>query len=346
MIAQAIRKISEGRNLTQQETCESVHEMFTGLATDIQIAAFLVGLRVKGETADEITGGVRSLFQVANRIHPAVGCCVDVVGTGGDAADTFNISSAAALVAAAAGARVAKHGNRAVSSRCGSADVFEALGLDLQLTPAEACACLEQQGFVFLFAPVYHPAMKQVAPVRRQLGVRTLFNLLGPLANPADVTSMLLGVCEENLMRFMAEALRSLGYARAWIVHGHDQSDEISLTGPTDYLELQDGRIRAGVLLPEQLGLQRCRPSDLTGGAPAENARLIRSVLDGRPGAVRDAVLLNAAVALYLAGSASTPADGLTQARRAVDSGAARNKLEQLCRFRAAAAGQKEGENR
>lgn len=346
MIAQAIQKISEGQNLTQQEACESIHDMFTGMATEIQIAAFLVGMRVKGETADEITGGVRSLFQVANRIHPAVGCCVDVVGTGGDAADTFNISSAAALVAAAAGAKIAKHGNRAVSSRCGSADVFEALGFDLQLTPAEACVCLEQHGFVFLFAPVYHPAMKQVAPVRRQLGVRTLFNLLGPLANPADVSRMLLGVCEAGLMRFMAEALRSLGYTRAWIVHGHDQSDEISLTGPTDYLELQDGRIKTGVLLPEQLGLQCCRPADLTGGAPAENARLIKAVLAGQPGAARDAVLLNAAVAIYLAGLAVSPADGLILARRAVDSGAARSKLEQLCRFRAVPASRKAGENR
>ncbi|HBP38060.1 MAG TPA: anthranilate phosphoribosyltransferase, partial [Clostridiales bacterium] len=301
MIAQAIRKISEGQDLSRQEAFEAISEIVSGQASEVQIAGFLVGLRVKGETVDEITGGVRSLLAAANRIRPRIAGCVDPVGTGGDCTGTFNISSATALVAAGAGACIAKHGNRSVSSRSGSADLFEALGLDLSLTPAEAERCLEETGFAFLFAPIYHPAMRYAAPVRRQLGVRSLFNLLGPLANPAGANSMLLGVCDAGLLPFMTETLRELGVSRAMTVSGRDHTDEISLAGPTDYCELRDGVISSGVLTPEQFGLARAKLSAIGGGTPAENASLVEAILNGRTGAPRDVVLLNAAATLYVA---------------------------------------------
>jgi len=334
MIAHAIRKISEGQDLSQQEAFESVGEIVSGQASEAQIAGFLIGLRVKGETVDEIVGGVHSLLAAANRIHPRVAGCVDPVGTGGDCTGTFNISSAAALVAAGAGACVAKHGNRSVSSRSGSADLFEALGLDLNLTPAEAESCLEETGFAFLFAPSYHPAMRHAAPVRRQLGVRSLFNLLGPLANPAGASSLLLGVCDARLLAFMAETLRELGVRRALVVGGRDCTDEISLSGPTDYYELNNGRISPGVMTPEQFGLKRSSLEAVKGGTPAENASIVEAVLDGHPGAHRDIVVLNAAATLYVAGTADSIAAGLDLARQAIDSGAARRKLELVRLFR------------
>ncbi len=334
MIAQAIQKISEGHDLSQQEAFESVGEIVSGQASDVQIAAFLIGLRVKGETVDEIAGSVRSLLAAANRIHPRVKGCVDPVGTGGDCTGTFNISSAAALVAAGAGACVAKHGNRSVSSRSGSADLFEALGLDLKLTPEEAERCIEQNGFAFLFAPTYHPAMRHAAPVRRQLGVRSLFNLLGPLANPAGASSMVLGVYSSKLLPFMAETLRELGVRRALVICGHDQTDELSLAGPTDYCELNEGVITSGILTPEQFGLKRAPLEEIKGGTPDENARLVEAILHGQTGAPRDVVLLNAAATLYVAGIAESIEAGVDLARQSIDSGAARQKLEQLRQFR------------
>lgn len=334
MIAQMIHKISEGQNLTRQEAFDSVSEIVSGQASEVQIAAFLIGLRVKGESVAEIAGGVQALLACCNQIHPRVSDCVDTVGTGGDCTGTFNISSAAALVAAGAGACVAKHGNRSVSSKSGSADVFEALGLDLHLSPAEAEKCLEELGFAFLFAPTYHPAMRHAAPVRRQLGVRSLFNLLGPLANPAGASSMLLGVYSVKLLPFMAETLRELGVRRALVIHGQDNTDEISLAAPTDYCELNDGVITSGVMAPEQFGLERAGLSEIQGGAPAENARLIESILDGQPGPPRDIVLLNAAATIYVAGLADSIAGGLLLARQSIDSGAARQKLGQLRQVR------------
>lgn len=334
MIAQMIHKISDGQSLTQHEAFESVSEIVSGQASEVQIAAFLIGLRVKGESVAEITGGVQALLACCNRIHPRVSGCVDTVGTGGDCSGTFNISSAAALVAAGAGACVAKHGNRSVSSKSGSADVFEALGLDLHLSPAEAEKCLEELGFAFLFAPTYHPAMRHAAPVRRQLGVRSLFNLLGPLANPAGASSMLLGVYSGKLLPFMAETLRELGVRQALVIHGQDNTDEISLAAPTDYCELRDGVITTGVLTPEQFGLERAELSEIQGGTPAENARLIESILDGQHGPPRDIVLLNAAATIFVAGLADSIGDGLLLARQSIDSGAAKNKLGQLRQVR------------
>lgn len=334
MIAQAIQKIAERQDLSPREAYEAVGDIMDGHASEAQIAGFLVGLRAKGETVDEITGGVLSLLSAANRIQPRVARCVDIVGTGGDCTGTFNISSTAALVAAGAGACVAKHGNRSVSSRSGSADLYEALGLDLDLTPPEAEACLEQHGFAFLFAPVYHPAMRYAAPVRRQLGVRTLFNLLGPLANPAGASSMLVGVCDPNLLPFMAETLQQLGVRRALVVSGRDRTDEISLAGPTDFCELRDGCITRGLLTPEQLGLPLADLDAVSGGTPADNARLAEAILNGQPGAPRDIVILNAAAALYVAEIAASIEDGLALARRAIDSGAARRKLEAVRAFR------------
>jgi anthranilate phosphoribosyltransferase len=327
MIAQAIKKIAEKKDLTRQETFEAVGEIMGGEASEAQIAAFLVGLRVKGETAEEITGGVQSLLAAANRITPGVAGCVDIVGTGGDCTGTFNISSTAALVAAGAGACVAKHGNRSVSSQSGSADLFEALGLDLALTPSEARQCLETHGFTFLFAPVYHPAMRHAAPVRRQLGVRSLFNLLGPLANPAGPSSMLIGVCDPALLAYMAETLKTLGVRRALVVSGRDGTDEISLAEPTDYCELKDGLISRGVMTPEQFGLNRACLAAVGGGTPAANARLAEAILAGQAGAPRDIVLLNAAVTLYLSDVADSIDAGLAMARQSIDSGAARQKL-------------------
>lgn len=334
MIEQAIRKISERIDLTQQEAFETVSEIVGGQASEVQIAAFLLGLRVKGETVEEIAGGVRALLSAANRIQPRVDGCVDIVGTGGDCTGTFNISSAAALVAAGAGAVVAKHGNRSVSSKSGSADVFEALGLDLSLTPQEAESCLEENGFAFLFAPVYHPAMRYAGPVRRQLGVRTLFNLLGPLANPASASSMVLGVCDRSLLTFMAETLRELGVVHALVVSGHDGTDEISISGATEFCELKDGQLSSGIMTPEQFGLKSAPLSAISGGTPADNARMIEDILAGRQGATRDIVLFNAGATLYVSGRAASIAEGISMARHSIDSGAARKKLVVLRKYR------------
>lgn len=333
MIESAIRKISEGQNLTQDEAFSAVSEIVGGLASDVQIAAFLVGLRVKGESVAEIAGGVRSLLAAAVRIAPQVDSCVDIVGTGGDCTGTFNISSAAALTAASAGACVAKHGNRSVSSQSGSADVYEALGLDLNLTPGQARRCLETCGFTFLFAPVYHPAMRHAAPVRRQLGIRSLFNLLGPLANPAGADRMLVGVNDARLLMFMTETLRELGVVRALVVRGRDGTDEISLAGDTDYCELDHGNITSGVLTPEQFGLASASLDTVRGGTPPQNARMIEGILGGVQGPARDIVLLNAGATLYIAGQAGSITQGIENARLAIDSGAALDKLQELRRF-------------
>jgi len=333
MIDQAIRKISEGKDLTQQEAFDAVGEIVSGQASDVQIAAFLVGLRVKGESVAEIAGGVRSLLAAAVRITPQVNSCVDIVGTGGDCTGTFNISSAAALTAASAGAFVAKHGNRSVSSQSGSADVYEALGLDLAMSPDRARQCLETCGFTFLFAPVYHPAMRHAAPVRRQLGIRSLFNLLGPLANPAGADRMLVGVNDVKLLPFMAETLCELGVIKAMVVRGRDGTDEISLAGETDYCELDQGNITRGVLTPEQFGLATSSLESVRGGKPQENARMIENILNGEKGPARDIVLLNSGATLYIAGRTTTIGEGVELARQAIDRGDALRKLGELRAF-------------
>jgi anthranilate phosphoribosyltransferase len=333
MLAAAIRKISEKQDLTREETYRSVGEIFRGQASEAQIAAFLTGLKVKGETIEEMTGGLRSLLDAACMLSPRVAGGVDIVGTGGDGTGTFNISSAAALVAAGAGARVVKHGNRSVSSRSGSADLFEALGICLTLSPQEAERCLDTTGLVFLYAPSFHPAMRHAASVRRQLGFRSLFNLLGPLANPARPGSMLLGVCDRSLLDFMAETLREMGMSRALVVYGLDGTDEISLTAPTDCRLLDQGKIRPVTLAPGQFGLPQADLAELAGGTASENAGQVEKILDGMSGAPRDVVLLNAAAALFVTGQAGSIHEGLQMAQTSVDSGAAKSKLQALRRF-------------
>lgn len=331
---QVIRRISQGLDLSEAEAFGAISEIMAGEANQIDIAAFLTGLRVKGETAAEITGGVRSLQDFAIRIHPAVAFCVDPVGTGGDGTGTVNISSAAALVAAAAGVCVAKHGNRSVSSSSGSADFFEALGLDISLTPAEVEACIEQNGFGFMFAPTFHPAMRHAAPVRRHLGIRTLFNILGPLSNPAGAKGQVIGVHDPAIMPFVVETLQAIGIVHALVVHGCDHSDEITISGETKAYELKDGRVSQMVIRPEDFGLQRAPLASIHGGTPAENVRILEAVFHGQPGPVRDVILMNAAATIYVGQGAASMAEGFTKATAAIDTGAVVRKVEQLRRFR------------
>ncbi len=330
---QVIKKISLGQHLTEKESFGAVSEIMAGEASQIDIAAFLTGLRVKGETVAEMTGGVRSMQDFAIRIHPAVDFCVDPVGTGGDGTGTINVSSAAALVAAAAGVCVAKHGNRSVSSSSGSADFYEALGLDINLTPAQVQACIEQTGFGFMFAPVFHPAMRHAAPVRRHLGIRTLFNILGPLSNPAGARGQVIGVHDPSIMSFVIETLRQIGVYHAMVVHGSDHADEITITGPTRVIELKDQSVREYQISPEDFGLQRATLADVHGGTPAENARIIEAVFAGQTGPMRDIILLNAAATIYVGQRASSLQDGFILATAAVDSGAVVRKIEQLRQF-------------
>ncbi len=323
MIKEAINLISYHHNLTEKQAQEAINDVICGSASDVQIAAFLTGLRVKGETAAEISGGVKALRSHAVQISPKVTNSIDIVGTGGDQSGTFNISSASAMVAAAAGAYVAKHGNRSVSSRSGSADVFEKLGLDIQIDTASACHCLEKYHFVFLYAPLYHPAMKHAAPVRKALGIRTLFNLLGPLANPSAVEAMLLGVCSASLCDDMAQALSAIGVKRAMVVNSLDQTDEISLAAPTAVIEIHHGEKRSYRIQPEDFGFRRCSLKDLKGGSPEENAYLIETIFNGKPGPARDVIALNAGAALYLADIAKSIEEGCAIALETISSGKA-----------------------
>ena len=333
MIAQAIIQISQGKHLSEEQAHLAVADIIGGQASDAQIAAFLMGLRLKGETVSEISGGAKALNAAAIKIRPDVPICVDPVGTGGDSSGTFNISSAAALLTAAAGAPVAKHGNRSVSSRSGSADVFEALGIEINLQPEQARRSIEENNFAFLYAPLYHPAMRHAAPVRKQLGIRTLFNLLGPLANPAGAGAMLLGVYSAHLLHFMAEALSSLSVSHALVVHSHDHLDEISLAAPTDICELKNGQITCYTVNPEDFGLHTSDAAGLQGGSPQDNAAIIESIFSGCPGAARDITVLNAGAALYTAGKSDSIRSGVELAVQTIDQGTAFQKLDQLRRY-------------
>ena len=323
-------RLLDGRDLDAAQAEALLDAVMEGSLGETRLAALLAALRAKGETEDEITGFARSLRRHAVRVAQAPVGAIDTCGTGGDGSGNFNISTATALVAAAMGIPVAKHGNRAVSSRCGSADVLEALGVAVDLPPERAAVLVERVGIGFLFAPLHHPALRQASVVRRELGVRTVFNLLGPLANPAGVRRQLLGVYAPGLVPKMARALRRLGAERAFVVHGDDGSDEVSLTGPTAIAELRGGVVRATVFVPEKAGLARCDPADLAGGDAQLNAELVRGVLAGEPGPRRDAVLLNAGFCAVLAGRAADPAQGVALARRAVVSGDALATLERL----------------
>jgi anthranilate phosphoribosyltransferase len=290
-------------------------------------------LRVKGETVNEIAGFAEAMRAHVVRVQPERDDLVDTAGTGGDGAHTLNISTAAALVAAAAGAGVAKHGNRAVSSACGSADVLEALGFELEQEPSRIARSIDELGFGFMFAPTHHPAMRHAAPVRRELGTRTVFNVLGPLTNPADARAQVVGVYAPELVPTVAEVLARLGARRAFVVHGAGGIDELSPTGPNLVGEVEGRHVRARVIDPLDLGIPRSPVSELTGGTPAENAAAIRSVLEGANGGRRSAILLNAAGAIAAAGHAADLAEGLELGREAIDSGAAAARLEKLVAF-------------
>jgi len=333
MIQAAIHTVLEGHDLSRDAAREVMDEIMAGEATPAQIGGFLVALRAKGETADEIAGCAEAMRAHVLPVHPTRTDVVDVVGTGGDGARTFNISTTAAIVAAAAGAAVAKHGNRAVSSVSGSADVLEALGFDLEQSPERVAESIDTLGFGFMFAPLHHPAMKHAAPVRRELGTRTIFNVLGPLTNPAGARAGVFGVYAADAARTVADALAVLDSRRAFVVHGAHGVDELSPAGPNLVFEVVEGDVREREIDPLELGLARCDPGELSGGSPEENARAARDVLAGAPGAKRDAVVLNAAGAIAAAGHAQDLAEGLACAREAIDSGAASARLTQLAAF-------------
>jgi anthranilate phosphoribosyltransferase len=333
MIQRALGQLLDGRDLSRDEAREVMGSIMSGEATPAQIAGFLIALRAKGETADEIAGCAEAMREHALPVRPQRDDLVDTAGTGGDAAKTINISTAAALVAAAAGAGVAKHGNRAVSSASGSADVLEALGFNLELPADRIAQSIDELGFGFLFAPTHHPAMRHAAPVRRELAARTVFNVLGPLTNPAGARAQVVGVYAPELVRTIAEVLAQLGASRAFVVHGAGGIDELSPAGPNFVCEVVDGTVRTRNIDPVELGLPRCELDELRGGSPVENAAAIRAVFAGEDGGRRSAILLNAAGAIAAGGHAEDLREGLELARRAVDSGAAADRLEQLIAF-------------
>jgi anthranilate phosphoribosyltransferase len=334
MIQQALQRLLDGNDLTRGETREVMGEIMAGEATPAQIGGFLVALRAKGESADEIAGCAEAMRAHVLAVRPQRDDLVDTAGTGGDGARTINISTAAALVAAAAGAAVAKHGNRAVSSASGSADVLEALGFTLEQPPERIEQSIDELGFGFLFAPSHHPAMRHAAPVRKELATRTVFNVLGPLTNPAGARAQVVGVYSPQLVRTIADVLATLGARRAFVVHGAGGIDELSPVGPNLVAEVVDGSVRERTLDPEEeLGVERCDVAELRGGTPAENAAAVRAVFAGENGGRRSAILLNAAGAIAAAGHAADLREGLELAREAIDSGAAAERLEQLVSF-------------
>ncbi|CAB4699160.1 MAG: anthranilate phosphoribosyltransferase [Actinobacteria bacterium] len=331
---QALNQILEGRDLTREEARRVMDTIMSGDATPGQIGAFLAGLRLKGETADEIAGCADAMRSHVLAVHPKRTDLVDVVGTGGDGANTFNISTTSAIVAAAAGAAVAKHGNRAASSASGSADVLEALGFRLDLTPDRIADSIDTLGFGFMFAQVHHPAMRHAAPIRRELGTRTVFNVLGPLTNPAGARAGIFGVATERLMRTYAEALVKLGTQRAYVVHGFEGIDELSPAGPNQVCEVIDGEIRERIIDPADFGLPPASHDELRGGTPAENAATTRAIFAGEDtGGKLQAVLLNAAGAIAAAGHAADLAEGIEIARATIETGAAAERLDALAAF-------------
>jgi anthranilate phosphoribosyltransferase len=329
-----LAQLLDGHDLTRDEAREAMNTIMSGEATPAQIGGFLVALRLKGETADEIAGCAEAMREHVLAVKPKREDLVDTAGTGGDGGRTFNISTAAALVAAAAGAGVAKHGNRAVSSASGSADVLEALGFQLELPPDRIALSIDELGFGFLFAPTHHPAMKHAAPVRKELAARTVFNVLGPLTNPAGARAQVVGVYSPDLVRTLAEVLATLGARRAFVVHGAGGIDELSPAGPNLVCEVVDGGVREREIDPLELGIARCAPEELRGGSPEENAQAIRDVFAGGNGGRRDAILLNAAGAIAAGGHAADLQEGLEIARKTVKSGAAAERLEALIAFR------------
>lgn len=335
MITTALNQLLEGQSLTMEQAEGVMAQVMTGEATPAQIAGFLIALRVKGETVAEITGCARAMRQAAVRVTPHQDSLVDTCGTGGDRSGTFNISTTTAFVAAGAGLRVAKHGNRSVSSQSGSADVLGALGVNLDLTPEQVAQCIDEVGIGFLFAPKLHPAMKYAIGPRRELGVRTVFNILGPLTNPAGAQAQVLGVYDGALTDVLASVLQALGSRAAYVVHGDGGLDELTTTGPNRIsvfgVAPGNGAVVTQTLDPRALGFDRAAPADLRGGDPAANAAITRAILAGEDrGAKRDVVLLNAAAALHVGGLAADLAEGVVKAAESLDSGAALDTLERL----------------
>ena len=350
MILDALHRLANhSESLDRAEARDVMAEVLAGKCTDAQIAALLTALRMKGETVEEIVGFAEAIRaaaaplpidRTADALIAGTGRealmedpLIDTSGTGGDASGTFNISTATALVTAGAGVRVAKHGNRSISSKCGSADVVEALGINIQLSPERAAQCLREVGICFLYAPNLHPAMKQVQGIRRELRMRTMFNLLGPLTNPARANGQVVGVYSLDLVEKLAEALSMLGLRRALVVHGLDGLDEITITGKTRVAEAREGNVRSYEVEPEEFGMRQASLQEISGGDAAENAAIIRAVLSGEKSARRDVVLLNAAAALVAAGKANHIADAVPLAAKSIDSGAAAAKLDALARF-------------
>jgi anthranilate phosphoribosyltransferase len=334
VIQEALVRLLDGHDLDRDQARAVMDEIMAGDATQAQIGGLLVALRMKGETPDEIAGFAEAIRARGISVAPKRADLVDTAGTGGDGRATINISTAAALVAAAAGAGVAKHGNRAVSSASGSADVLEALGFDLEPPPERIAQSIDELGFGFLFAPAHHPGFRHAAPVRKELALRTVFNVLGPLTNPAGARAQIVGVYDPVLVPTIAEVLARLGARRAFVVHGAFGVDELSPAGPNLVSEVVDGLVHQRTIDPVDLGVGRCEPDELRGGSPAENAEAIRSVFSGEEqGAKRDAILLNAAGAIAAGGHAEDLREGLDVARRAVDSGAAAERLDALAAF-------------
>jgi len=326
-------RVLDGHDLTREQAREAMRQIMAGDATQAQIAGFLIALRAKGETANEIAGCAEAMRDHVLPVQPQRADLVDTAGTGGDGKSTINISTAAALVAAAAGAGVAKHGNRAASSQTGSADVLEALGFELEIAPERIAESIDTLGFGFMFAQAHHPAMKHAAPVRRELGTRTVFNVLGPLTNPARARAQVVGVYSDDLVRPVAEALAQLGARRAFVVHGAGGIDELSPIGPSNVCEVVEGEVRHRTIDPQELGLEPSTLDGLAGGSPAENAAAIRRVFAGERGSAREAIVLNAAGAIAAGGHAPDLREGIGIAREALDSGAAAARLEELVEF-------------
>lgn len=332
MIRETLEYVSQGLDMTENHAFRVMNQIMEGEWTAAQVAGFLMAAKIKGETVSELAGFVRAMRQRALKIA-APADAVDTCGTGGDGKHSFNVSTAAAIAAAATGVTVAKHGNRSVSSKTGSADVLQQLGVKIDLTPQQAEACLRQVGLAFLFAPVYHASMKHAATPRRELGVRTLFNLLGPLSNPANTRRQVLGVFSRDAAEKMVKVLQHLGSEHVLVVHSRDGMDELSVSSETIVYELKDGEIRRSEVKPEQFGIRRADLADVRGDDAAQNARQMSSVFDGQTGPLADITALNAGAAIYVAGKTSTLAEGVDCARAALADGAAKEKLAQLVRF-------------
>lgn len=332
MIKEAIIKLTNKENLSYEEAKAVMDEIMSGEASDVQKSAYLTALTMKGETIDEITGSAEEMRNHAVQLSHE-GDVLEIVGTGGDKSDSFNISTTSSLVIASAGVPVAKHGNRAASSKSGAADVLESLGVNITISPRKSAELLQNIGICFLFAQSYHTAMKYVGPIRKELGIRTIFNILGPLANPASANLQVMGVYDESLVEPLAKVLSNLGVKRALVVYGQDRLDEISASAETSVCEVKDGTFKSYTISPEQFGLTRCKKEELTGGTPDENAAITKAVLAGGQGARRTAVVLNAGAGLYVAGKADSIESGVRLAEELIDSGKAEKKLEEFVKY-------------